>query len=205
MIQKVEFINESGGSSSLQGIEEIQGKNLILMTQEKIEQLLLKRNPGLASIVAQRIFPQTIRIIVKTQDPVAFFMLSPTRYLLFAPNGTVLRYQYERPEKLGEITYYQVVTKNDYDIGSPIRLRDMRFAVQLADAYTKHGFTDFLIQIQDTHLIESTLGNATIRASSESDATKQLSSIERVLYMLQRGGQKIQVVDVRFEKMIIEQ
>lgn len=205
MIQKIDLVNENGEHTILQGVSEIKGRNILLTTQEDIEKILKDKNPDLASVSVEKQLPQTIRVVVQSHQSVAYYKLSQTRYLLFAPNGSVLRYVYEKPENIGEILYYQPITKTDFTLGSQIRLRDVVFAAQLADIYKKQGFKDFRIDIQDTHLVISELGNAIIKADSGTNIAKQLSSIQRVLYILQRGGEKARTVDVRFEKIIIEQ
>jgi hypothetical protein len=205
MIQNVELISEGGEKMTLQGIGEIKGKNIILSTQQDIEKILKSKNPDLASLSVEKVLPQSIRIIVRAYQPVAYYKLASSTYIIFASNGSVLRYEYEQPENMGEIRYYQPITKTDFTLGSQIRLRDVIFATQLADIYIKQGFKEFSIDIQDTHLVISELGNSIIKADSEANISRQLSSIKRIIYILQRGGEKARTVDVRFEKLIIEE
>ena len=105
---------------------------------------------------------------------------------------------------MGEILYYQSVSPGEYALGKPMGSRDIRFAAQIAGVLKKYGFSKFTITIQDSHLITGEVGDFSIKAASDSDNPNQLSSLDQLLRIVQKGGEKITSVDVRFDKIIIE-
>ena len=207
MISKVEIKDMNGfpmQSWHMEGIEKVRGHNMLLMSTNTIEQSIRVSNPAIHSIRAMKIYPQTVELLVRLQEPVAFFTYSDTRYFLLSADGTLLNYAYERPSEMGEILYYQSVSPGEYTLGKPMGSRDIRFAAQIAGIVKKYGFSKFTISIQDSHLINGEVADFSIKAASDSDNPKQLSSLDQLLRIMQKGGEKIKSVDVRFEKIIIE-
>jgi hypothetical protein len=82
--------------------------------------------------------------------------------------------------------------------------RDVRFAARIGGLLVKYGMTKYVITIQDSHLITAQVGDFVIKAASDSDETKQLASLDQIIRIIQKGGEKIKSVDVRFEKIIVE-
>ncbi len=207
MITKVEIKDMNGISMltwQMEGIEKVRGNNMIFMSSDSIEQSIRVSNPSIHSIRVKKNYPQTVELLVRLQEPVGYFTYSNTRYFLLSADGTLLNFAYERPNDMGEILYYQSVSPGEYALGKPMGSRDIRFAAQIAGVLKKYGFSKFTITIQDSHLITGEVGDFSIKAASDSDNPNQLSSLDQLLRIVQKGGEKITSVDVRFDKIIIE-
>ncbi|MBP6994081.1 hypothetical protein KBB12_02470 [Candidatus Woesebacteria bacterium] len=207
MISKIGIKDMSGYQISdwhMEGLEKIKGRNILFMSPDIIERIVRDSNPSIGSMQVNILYPQTIELLVRLQEPVAYFTYDSTRFFLLSKEGTLLKYEYERPKNLGEILYYQAVTPGEYALGKPMGSRDIRFAAEIAGILNKYGFDTFVITVNDSHLILGEVGNLTIRAASDSDLTRQLSSLDQVVRISQKGGETIKSVDVRFDKIIIE-
>lgn len=207
MISKVEIKDNNGlplQSWNMEGIEKVYGENILLFSTESIEHSIRLSNPSIRSIQVKKSYPQTVELLVRLQEPVGYFTYSNTRYFLLSADGTLLNFAYERPDDMGEILYYQSVSPGEYTLGKPMGSRDIRFASQIAGVLRKYGFSKFTITIQDSHLITAEVDDFSIKAASDSDNPNQLSSLDQLLRIVQKGGEKIKSVDVRFDKIIIE-
>lgn len=207
MITKVEITDMNGYQISdwhIEGLEKVRGKNIVFMTSAQIEKTIRDSNPSIGSMRVNIVYPQTVELLIRIQEPVAYFTYDSTRFFLLSKDGTLLKYEYERPKDLGEIVYYQAVSPGEYSLGRPMGSRDIRFAAEIAGILYKYGLKQFVITINDSHLILGEVGNLTIRAASDSDISRQLSSLDQIVRISQKGGETIKSVDVRFEKIIIE-
>jgi cell division septal protein FtsQ len=189
---------------NLAGLDQIQGANMVLTLSSSIEKIVLNANPAVETVRVSKQFPQSIDIFIRLQKPIGFFRYSSVRYFILAGDGTLLQFSYERPEGLGEIRYYQSVSPGEYALGKPMGSRDVRFAARIGGLLVKYGMTKYVITIQDSHLITAQVGDFVIKAASDSDETKQLASLDQIIRIIQKGGEKIKSVDVRFEKIIVE-
>jgi len=203
-IQSVEVSNTQGQQLDIRGSEYFQKKNLILLNSQTIYSVLKAQNPDLLSVVSIKQYPQTLRLIIEKYQSVAYLTLSPTRYLLLASDGTLNGFAYDRPTNIGEIIYYQSLTTGDYTIGNKLGQIDIQFATKIAELAQLYGHSKFIINIMDAHLILCNLEDVSIISSSEANPEKQLIMIKQVMELIRNGSQKIKSVDVRFEKMIIE-
>lgn len=188
----------------LEGLEMVYGKNMLTTTSTFIEETIRVANPAVEAVIVHKIYPQTIDVLIRLQKPIGYFRYSPTRYFMLSADGTLLKYEYEKPSNLGEIRYYQSVSPGEYALGRPMGSRDIRFAAQIAGILQKHNLKEFEISIQDSHLILCEVAGITIKTASDSDNARQLASLDQLLRITQKGGEKIKGVDVRFEKIIIE-
>jgi len=188
----------------LEGLETIYGKSMLTTSSPSLEEVIRTANPAVESVTVRKVYPQTIDVLIRLQKPIGYFRYSPTRYFMLSSDGTLLKYEYEKPSNLGEIRYYQSVSPGEYALGKPMGSRDIRFAAQIAGILQKHNLKEYEISIQDSHLILCEVAGITIKTASDSDTARQLASLDQLLRITQKGGEKIKGVDVRFEKIIIE-
>lgn len=207
MITQIE-VNDKNGQRvrdvHLLGLESVRGKNMFLTSDEEIESTVRSANPSIETVQAYKQFPQTVSLVIRFQKPSAFLSAGKTRFYELASDGTILQYLYERPENLGEIRYYQSLAPTDLVLGKPVGSRDVQFAAGIGAILQKHGFSESIIEIHDTRLILVNTGDFSIKAAAESDMQKQLNSLDQLLRIIQKGGEKIKSADIRFDKIIIE-
>lgn len=186
-----------------EGINEIRDNNILLLSEQTIEEMVLRVNPAVETVRVVKMLPQTVELIVKFQKPVVYLTQSSTRYFVLSSDGTLLDFAYEKPEDLGEIRYYQAISPGEYARGKPLGSRDVRFAAELGGIFHTYGYRAFLITIEDSHLVRCLVDDMMFLAASDSDKSKQLASVSQLLKIVQKGGERFKSADVRFEKIII--
>lgn len=206
LITKVEIKDSNGNPVNdwqWENVSEIRDHNILLLSESAAESKILRANPAIETVRVVKILPQSVELIVKFRKPVVYLTLSPTRYLLLSSDGTVLDFAYEKPEDLGEIRYYQSISPGEYARGKPLGSRDVRFAAGLAGIFHQYGYSDFLITIEDSHLMHCRVDTMEFIAASDSDHDKQMVSVTQLMKIVQKGGERFKSADVRFEKIII--
>lgn len=204
MVHQIQIENVQGEPLSVRGLETIKGANIFFLQEDKIFLSLKKQNPSLRSVHVIKIYPQTVKLRIETYEAVAYMSVSEDTYILLSGDATPLAYIYERPQDLGEITYYQKLTNGEYQLGKPIAFSDIVFACAIAELVRKNGYETYSISIKDTNLIQTYVHNVTIQSANKGDTKAQLTAIQQVLYLIKVSGETIKSVDVRFEKMILE-
>lgn len=204
MVHKIEVSNQMGKPVTLQGVEDILGKNMLLLSHQQFQKIILSSNPRVKDVTVEKVFPQTIRFHVVLADAVAFYKVTDETYVLVSQDGVVTGIQYEKPEVSGEIVYYQQVMHGEYNLGKPMPFLDFRFAAGLASHVTRFTSEPYKIIVTDSDQLDIILSETVIRASYDDNPTRQLNALADVLKMIRSGAQRIKFVDLRFDKLIIE-
>ena len=204
MIHVVQPVDTYGNPLAIKGTEELKGKNLLLISEREVRELLTQANPTLKKLQIVKIYPQTIRLVAQVNIPVAYYAISESTYVLLSQDATPLAYVYEKPKDMGEITYYQKLTNGEYQLGRPIQLTDIIFAATVAGLIQESGYTDYSVAVEDTELIRILVGKVEIKAANKGNIKAQIASIQQVLRLIKTNGEQIRSVDVRFDRMILE-
>ena len=186
-----------------EGVDEIKNRNIFIMSDSAIRDIILRENPAISDVRVVKQYPQSVDLIVQLRKPVAYLTQSVTRYFVLSSDGTMLDFAYEKPKDLGEIRYYQAISPGEYARGKPLGSRDVRFAAKLAGVFYQHGYRDFLISVEDSHLVRCRVNNMVYIAASDGDHDKQVTSVKKLLEIVQKGGERFRSADIRFDKIII--
>lgn len=189
---------------ALDGLDELNGKNLLLHTSESIRKHIISFNPALIDVEVEKHYPQTVRILIKPNPPVAHLAVDNDTYVKLSADGLMMGLAYERPLYGGIIEHYQKLTHSDIVMGKTIGLSDVRLAASMAGVLVDGGYDDFVIRIEDTHLITTQIDKTLFKMSTDSNHLKQLDALRHMLRIVSNGATDMRIVDLRFEKIIIE-
>lgn len=203
---RVRVVNdEVAQEAELSNTTPLKGANMLLHTTSQIEQEIREDNPAVKTVEVVKMWPHTLEITVLYRDPVAFYTDRARRYFILSGNGTILDYEYERPLDLGEIIHYQPLSADELVSGAQIGSTDVQFASAIAERFMRHGYRDFLIAIADRHRIEARVEGMMFIAAADSPEARQIEAIDRLIRIVQQGGERLKKADVRFEKIVVEQ
>lgn len=149
--------------------------------------------------------PGTLIIEVSPLVPVAFIR-DGDRFMSISENGKILEWTDSEPEDLGEIILKNSIgLRLNREFG---KLDDLEMGISLgvATVFQTNSISAFRIIIHDEVHIEAVLpaSETTIRISSKIDKKSTLSRLDGFLKRLYTSGRSIKVLDLRFEKPIIE-
>lgn len=198
-ISRIELV----GAKTIRGLDEVNKKNLLLISAVRTEQKLFERNPEIKTITLEKRYPHTVRVTIKKARPAAQFETSD-KYLILSDADRVIAIKTDLTPHMPIIRYYQKLHASDFTIGEVLTKKDISFSVFFIDHFSQVGINVDEVAIGSMNMIVLSSGNARYIFTTEKSRDEQF----QIFYTLYKKADveeiEYQALDLRFEKPIIK-
>lgn len=187
---------------SVVGLKEIRGRSIIFLKENELEKFFIEKNPLIESIKIKKIFPSTLQIIIKPEEPLAqltaekgFFYLSSEGKILFKTKTI--------DQRLTVINYYQKLNYQSFKPGDFLTFNDLKKTLILIDEVKKIGFNIVNVDINGVNMILFNLGDKNIIFSEDKDIEEQIYQCQQIVKQFKLKGKSYKEIDLRYDKPIV--
>lgn len=201
-VKKIEVFGEMN-SFDLRGIESWNGKNIFLLQEDKMKQDLINANPLLKDVKVVKKYPDTLSFIVSKYDE-SVYLVVDQGYFLLSDDGRILSKIKDKTKDLPVINYYQKLNYSSWQSGDFIQYKDIIMALHFLRKSSDLGLTINTIDIGGTNMIALQLKDKKILFTSEKDQALEDYQLDRIIRQFKIEGKQFTVLDLRFDKPVIQ-
>lgn len=203
MIRKIEIVSGSV-KTSIRQLETLRQKNILLISEAEITNIISKNNPQLRVVVVEKKYPDQLIITIEPDISVAALRVNQG-YLLLSQTGKILGKNRMNTNDLPQINFYQQLNYFAYVPGDQIDLQDLIIALHFNKRTRELGFSVLSIDIAGVDMIRLNLNDRRVLLfSTEKDLNLQDYQFERLIRQFKIEGQGFVSLDFRFDKPIIK-
>ena len=200
-IKNIEVINKE--KVNLLGTSEYFNKNLLLISSENIVQTLKNKNSLVKNIIVQKKLPNSLILIVDLYTPLADIITS-NGYFRISEDGRILSKLKNYDKSYPLITYYQKLNYYSYSNGDFINLKDIETSLFFLKFLQNSSLIIDSVDIKDKDMLIFNLGSRKIILTNNKEIGFQQYSLDEILKSFRVTGKIFKVIDLRFEKPVIE-
>lgn len=197
-IQVVTSTNES----VIDGIDNLKKKNILLLSIEKSEKLLIRQNPKIKQIEIKKIYPSKLLVTIFVYEPLALLEVD-SGYFALGEDGRILYKKKDFDKNLPLIHYYQKFAFTTGVPGEIVSYKDITLALHLLNASRDLALRVDSIDIAGLSMIAFNLANKKILFTTQKDETLQEYELETIIKRFKLVGHDFKNLDLRFDKPVI--
>jgi len=201
LIKKIEIINKE--KINLLGTAEYINKNIFLVSNENIIFILKQKNPLVKNIVVKKRLPDSLVLIPDLYTPMADIITS-NGYFRISEDGKILLKLKYYDKSYPLITYYQKLNYYSYSSGDFINLGDITTTLYFLKFFQNNSLVIDSVDIKDKDMLLFNLENRKIVLTNNKRINLQEYVLDAVLKSFKVSGKNFKVIDLRFEKPVIE-
>jgi len=198
-IKKIEII---GLKKSIFGLNEIQGENLLFISEKKTKKNLEEKNPFIKEIFFKKKFPSTLILEVAFYQPIAQLIVKDGFYDL-AENGKIISKSREENKNLTKLNFYQKLNYQSYNIGEKLFFKEIIDGLYFLKSFADINMKVDNLDINGTNMLVFNLIDKKIIFSSEKEKKLQVFQMKEIIRRFKVEGKQYREVDLRFDKPII--
>lgn len=187
----------------LKGLYSWNDTNLILLKEAEVVETLTKINPMIKTITVVKKYPSSLLITVSLYKPSAYFS-ADSGYFIVSDNGRVLQKTKQKELSLPVIHYYQKLNYIRWQSGDFLTYKDILAALRFLQKTSDLGMTVDTVDIAGTNMIALQLQAQKILFTTEKDIDLQEYQLETLARQFKIKGGSFRVLDLRFDKPIIQ-
>ncbi len=202
LVQQV-IINQTNTNLRLQGIGGMNGTNLLLLNSMELEEHIYKSNSYIKSVSVSKKYPSTVAISVSLYQPTAKLEVSEG-YFILSSDGRILKKTKGTSDGLTVLHYYEKLSYDGYQSGGKVSFKDIKASLDFLQKARDIGLSINSIDIHGFNMIALNTEKQKILFSLDKSQRDQLYQFERVIHQLKIQGKQFKVLDLRFERVVIE-
>lgn len=193
---------EGKEKTPLVGLDALKRKNLVLLTQRQLSDIVSEQNPTIKSVTMTKVYPDMVVISPLWHTPHAYI---PTEsgYLIVAGDGRVLQKTREIPAGLVRVTYYQKLNYDVYQSGQIVDYTDIKAGLSALKAARDLGLTVLSVGIEGSNMIRLQLDDKILLFSAQKSMQLQAYQLEQLVRQFALEGKDYETIDIRFEKPVV--
>ena len=201
LIKNIEIISKD--KIKLLGTEEYINKNLLLVSNESIILTFKQKNPFIKNLEVQKKLPNSLVLIPDLYTSIADIIVS-NGYFRISDDGRILLKlkNYDRSYPL--ITYYQKLNYYSYNTGDIISLNDIKTSLYFLKFLQNSSIIVDSVDIKDKDMLVFNSEDKKIILTNNKDINLQEYALDEILKSLRVSGKYFKVIDLRFDKPIVE-
>ncbi len=190
---------------TLYGLDEVKNKILYLVDEGKLSESLVRSNPIIYKVTTYKQYPETIRLTIETDGPLAVFEVKQGFFLL-SSRGRILHKQKTKTELVSYplIRYYQSPDYYAYQSGDTLDHSDITKTLEILKGIKDMGLQVITIDIDGIDMIGLNLEGKQILFSVDKDIQSQLYQLEQIIRQFRIQGGDYRKIDLRFNKPVLE-
>lgn len=189
--------------NQLKGLYAWNNSNLILLKEGEVAETLTKVNPLVKTMTVVKKYPSTLLITVALYKPQAYFT-ADSGYFVVSDNGRILQKTKKKELVLPVIHYYQKLNYVRWQSGDFLTYKDILAALGFLQKTLDLGMTVDTVDIAGTNMIALQLQAQKILFTTEKDIDLQEYQLETIARQFKVKGGGFRVLDLRFDKPIIQ-
>ncbi|QQG44834.1 MAG: FtsQ-type POTRA domain-containing protein [Candidatus Roizmanbacteria bacterium] len=209
---KVKNIEISGITNkfNLVGLQELNGKNILLLSGETIKRDLLMNNPIIKQINVQKKYPDKLILIIETYRPAVYFVVDQGYFILSADGRILSKIKKDYPQNellpggIPKINYYQKLNYSSWKNGDYLRYKDIVSALHFLKTALDLGLEINTIDINGTNMIALQMKGKKIIFTTEKDESVEDYQLNTIIRQFKIEGRDFDVLDLRFDKPMVQ-
>lgn len=195
---------EIRGKGKIYGIETLHRKNIFFLDIKKEKERLQKINPHLFFIKITKTFPDKLVIEVKEEASIAV-LKATDGYFILGKEGKILKKNKKTYENnLPIINFYQPFYYSLFSVGEKITNQEILSALFLIEKLNRIQIIPQTVDINSFNMLIFNLGEEKIFFDGNKDLDKQYEEFKVLIKKLKIQGIEYRVIDMRFNKPIIQ-
>ncbi len=189
--------------TSLTGLPKYYRQLLPFVDDQEVEKTIKRYNALVKSVVVKKQYPDRLQVTVTFYKPFAYFQ-ADAGYFAVSGDGRVLfkKKDYDRTYPL--IRYYQKLSFQETQSGEYLNQKDIATGLHFLLSALDLGLRINTIDINGLDMIALQLHDKRILFTIEKDITTQDYQLGTILRQFKIEGRDFKVLDLRFEKPIIQ-
>lgn len=201
-VKKVEIISEK--LKETQSFENIFiGKNILFLSEETVKKNISESNPQVGNIRLEKIYPDTVRIRVELDNPIAILTVDQGLFVL-NNSGKIISKVKTDNTNLPKINYYQKLNYSSFVPGDYVEYNDIKTTLVLLKKLEGLDLEVANVDINGLNMIRLNLKSGVILATTEKDLKTQVYQLEKIIKQFRIEGKEFETLDVRFDKPVVK-
>ncbi len=187
----------------IKGISSLQNQNLVFLSENVTQELILKNNPYVKTVALTKEYPDTVILTLSLNRPRAYLKVQDGYYLLTDKAYILEKSREIKSTKLPVITYYQNVPFATNQAGQQLMAKDIQDSLFFLNKLQSMKVSINSIDIAGFHMLGLYTENQKYFFSSEKDINTQKYQLEAAISEFNVSGKKIKSLDLRFDKPVV--
>lgn len=198
-VKKIKIV---GSKINIFGLNEITGKNIIFISEEKIKEILKEKNPLINSLLIEKKYPDTLVLNITLYQPIGELIVN-SGYFQLAEDGKIIAKSKKENEKITKINFYQKLNYQSYNQGEIISFKEILDGLYFLQSLIDMNIKADSLDINGINMIVFKLENKKIIFSSEKDRELQVFQVKEIIRRFKIEGKNYKEIDLRFDKPVI--
>lgn len=187
----------------LRGLETLEGEYMFLIEKKELAHTLINQNPHLKGLSITKEYPHTLVFEMEFYQPAAVLDVQEGFYVISA-DGRILEKTREKPTGIPSLTIYQSTHYLSYQAGEILDTSELRYTLAILADVTKYGYDIDTIDVQAFHMIALQGEGVIFLVSAEQPLDDTMHDLRSILKQLAIQGKTFRVLNLRFDKPIIQ-
>jgi cell division septal protein FtsQ len=188
---------------SLKGVTELQKENILLLNEKEAAKIIYKQNPNIKSVELTKELPSTLHINVVLEKEAAYLEIIDG-YFVLGEDGRILKKIKDKEHNIAVIHYYQKFNNDAYRTGEKMSFKDIQAAIFFLKSVQQLNFTINSIDITGFNMIALNTDSQKLLFTIEKSQTDQVYQLGRVVEQIKMQKKIFKTIDLRFDRVIIE-
>lgn len=184
------------------GIENLKDNNLLLLSDQIVEENIIQNNPQIKKVTIDKIYPKTLLLKVEVNEASAYLKLNKG-FAALSDEGKIIYKSENIDQNLPVINYYQQFDFFQLGVGSKLEYKDLTTALFLLLKAQNLNLKIDSIDINGLSMIVFNLKDKKIFLTSEKDRNDQAFELETIVKEFKIEAKDFKTLDLRFEKPIV--
>ena len=197
------IVVEGKDKTPLVGLDALKRKNLLLLTQQEISDIVTEQNPSIKSVTMTKVYPDMVVISPRWYTQHAYIPTG-SGFLIVAADGRVLQKTRDIPSGLVPVSYYQKLNYDVYQSGQIVDYTDIKAGLSALKSARDLGLEVLSVGIEGSNMIRLQLDDKTVLFSAQKSIQLQAYQLEQLVRQFALEGKDYETIDIRFEKPVVK-
>lgn len=200
-LKEIKIINEE--KKYILGIADIKKIPLFFIDENKLKNILLKKNSQIKDLKIEKKYPNILIIEVIKDEPLAVLDTGYGYFYLGSQGKIIYKSKNRYEKKMPLINFYQKLNFQNYHPGEIINFKEIIYSLQLLEKINDYHIKINSLDIDSLGMILFYLEDKKVFFSSSKDFFYQWSLFEKIYRQFKIEGKQYKEIDLRFDKPIV--
>lgn len=183
--------------------DSLYGKNMLFDKKESLARLMINANPLLKSVVIEKDYPDSLKILVEKYTPSTILKVNSGAFLL-SREGVIIRKSREISDvELPFINFYQQLNYDQYQIGDQIDFKDILSAIELSIFTVGMGIKVDTVDIGGNDMIVLNSNGVRFIFAASKSINDQEYQLKTLIKQFRLDGREFISLDLRYDKPVV--
>ncbi len=198
----ISHINLSG-TDHINGIDKLYRKIIFFISIPESEKNLYSENPHIQSVKVNKLYPNTLHIIIQKAEPIAQLVVDEGFFVL-SDDARIITKARKKDTEIPTISYYQKLHFNEYERGEILAKKDITFSVFFIKSFIRDEILVDSVDIVNLNMILLNSEGKKYIFTADKEKESQLKIFQTIYTRMKVDGIEYRTLDMRFEKPIIK-